>query len=218
MILDLDYLREQLQKAELVPFPWTGEDKNLGAFRSKEELVEWYCQPPGVENQPYRDRAFYTRELAMLSRLMKPRRNVEFGTSLRIGTCILSWLNPTAQLTTVDVNTETFLPGDVRVPMGLLAKHNKIPCEYVTSNSWEYNATGVDLCFIDANHTYYPVAKDSERAWMNRSRDRIWAIAWHDYNDRHPGVVAAVNDFCERHEFKLSKLEDSDTVWLMGDT
>ncbi len=214
---DLEFLRGQLEKANLIPYSWEGEDKNLGAFRSKGELVEWYSQPPGVVNQPYRDRAFYTRELAMLSRMIGPRTIEEFGTSLGIGTCLLHWLNPNADLVTVDVNTETFLPGDVRVPMGYLAKYQRIPARFVTGRSWDFadvSRHGVDLCFIDAEHTYDAVLNDSDRAWHNRSMR--FAIAWHDYNDRHPGVVAAVDEFCEEQRMELHVLPDSDTVWIEG--
>jgi hypothetical protein len=213
---DLEYLRQCLQAATITPCPWGGEDKNIGAFRSKQELIAWYCQPPGAENQPYRDRAFYTRELAMLSRIIKPKTVVEFGTCQGIGTCLLSWLNPKAWLATVDVNAETFLPGDIRAPMGTLAKRQKIVCHYETKLSWEYQTSNVDLCFIDADHSYEAVAKDSETAWLNRSQHGPWAIAWHDYNERHLGVVRAVGEFYRLHGLELQSRPDSDTVWVWG--
>lgn len=215
--IDLDYLRQRLVQATFIPHQWDQEDKNLGAFRSREELIDWYCQPPGVVVQPYRDRAFYTRELAMLSRVIQPRTVVEFGTSIGIGTCLLRWLNPDARLVTVDVNPLTFLPGDVRVPIGYLAKHQGFDCEYVLGPSYDHEAPGTDLCFIDADHRYEPVALDSERAWKNHSTDHKWAIVWHDHNDRHPGVVEAVAGFCAAYNLELQSREDSDTVWVMGE-
>lgn len=216
MIAPLDYLRACLETADLRPYPWDGEDKNLGAFRSREELIAWYCQPPGVVAQPYRDRGFYTRELASLSQWVRPRTVVEFGTSLGIGTCLLAWLNPTAWLVTVDVNDKTYMPGDKIVPMGYLAVWQGIKCGYVLCKSWEYVATNVDLCFIDANHEYWPVLADSDRAWKNRSTDHRWAILWHDHNDRHPGVMRAVEQFCHEKKLILQSEPDSDTVWVMG--
>src|SRR4051812_16302905 len=148
--IDLDYLRQRLLEAKFIPYSWDEEDKNIGAFRSREEFIEWYCQPPGVVNQPYRDRAFYTRELAALSRLVQPRTVVEFGTSLGIGTCLLRWLNPTAHLTTVDVNSVTYMPGDRKVEIGHLAKHQGFECNYVLGPSYDHEAPDTDLCFIDA--------------------------------------------------------------------
>lgn len=217
--VDLDYLRDCLQAAEFKPYPWDGEDRNIGAFRSREELIVWYCQPPGVVAQPYRDRAFYARELAMLSRIIRPRTVVEYGTCQGIGTCLLRWLNPTARLVTVDLNVLTFMPGDKRVPIGHLAKWQNIDCEYVNRNSWNYESpVGVDLCFIDANHYYDPVKWDSDRAWHNRATDHPWAIVWHDHNDRHPGVMQAVAEFCELVGATLQSRLDSDTVWITGGT
>lgn len=212
--IDLDYLRDCISRATFVPFPWIGEDKNLAAFRSREQLIEWYCQPPATDGTPYRDRGFYTRELAMLSRIIQPRNVVEFGTSLGIGTCLLRWLNPNATITTVDIVSETFLPGDVRVPIGHLAKHEDIDCNYVQGKSWEYAMRWVDLCFIDADHSYESVVLDSQRAWDNRPIDHCWAIAWHDHNNRHPGVMKAVSEFCQAKCVQLQSRLDSDTVWI----
>ncbi len=213
---NLEYLRERLQAAEFRPYPWEGEDRNLGSFCStKEALVEWWCQPPGVPQQPYRDRCFYARELAMLSRVIKPEVVVEFGTSLGMGTCLLRWLNPRAWLVTVDANAETFLPGDVRVPMGQLAMHQGIKCGYVRGNSWDYSLPGTaQLCFIDADHSYSAVAGDSMRAWNNRFEAGRWAIAWHDH--QLPDVQRAVAEFCEAVGVELQSRPDSDTVWIWG--
>jgi hypothetical protein len=119
---DLKYLRDCLAKVELIPYEWDGEDKNIGAFRSKKELAAWYGQGPGVDGEPYRDRGFYCRELAMLSRIIKPHSIVEFGTSLGIGTCLFRWLNPDAYVVTVDIATTTFIPGNQIVPMIVLRK------------------------------------------------------------------------------------------------
>lgn len=215
---DLEYLRECIERAEIVPHPWDGEDRNIGAFRSKEELIAWFCQPPGEDGQPYRDRAFYMRELAMLSRLVRPEVVVEFGTCQGIGTCLLRWLNPDARLITIDNREETFIPGDVRVRVGHLARWNHIECTYLLGNSNTCHCLnfGVGLCFIDADHSYSTVLADSERAWENKCAVGKWAIAWHDHNDRHPGVVKAVRNFCRWSQVDLQSRPDSDTVWIMG--
>lgn len=215
--IDLDYLKSKLEKISFTPFKWEGEDKNLFAFNSKELFINWYCQPPSKVKEPWRDCGFYCRELAHVSRIIQPKTIVEFGTSLGIGTCLLHWLNPEAKLITVDINTETFMPGDIRVPIGYLAKQQNIPCEYITSPSSKYKMSNkVDLCFIDGDHSYAGVKEDSTRAWLNRSSNQHWAIVWHDYNDRHPGVVKAVNELCDILGKTLQLREDSDTVWIAG--
>ncbi len=211
MDADLEYLHDCLRRADFTPYPWEGEDRNIGAFRSKEEFIAWYCQPPGVEGEPYRDRGFYTRELAMLSALVQPKVVVEFGTSLGIGTCLLRWLNPEADLATVDNSIVACLPGGA-VEMGYLARLQEFSCKYVYDVSWAYARKDVGLCFIDADHRYEGVIKDSWRAWNNRA-DR-YAIAWHDHNDRHPGVLRAVEEFCSSVGAALQSRPDSDTVWI----
>lgn len=215
--MDLGYLREHLHAAELVPYLWDGEDMNLRAFRCKGDLVAWYGQGPGVNGTPYRDRAFYCRELAHLSRVVQPDTIVELGTSLGIGTCLLHWLNPTAHIVTVDISTRTYMPGDQQVEMGCLAKHNKVGAEYLTMTSWSFSGGPVDLCFIDADHSYRSVIRDSEAAWRNKASGRRWAIVWHDHNEHHFGVMQAVAEFCASKGIQLQSRPDSDTVWIMGE-
>jgi hypothetical protein len=213
---DMEYLRGHLARADLKPFPWEGEDRNLSAFRSYSELVAWYCQPPGKDGQPYRDRSFYCRELAHVSRVIQPRTVVEFGTSLGIGVCLLHWLNPSAEIVTVDVVEETFLPGDRRVPVGYIARLQGFRYHQVIGDSADYDNPEVDLCFIDGCHEYESVLRDSYRAYENRSEDHNWGIVWHDYNDRHLGVVRAVQEFCAYGGLQLQTRPDSDTVWVIG--
>ena len=71
MTESLDYLRKCLEACPFRPYPWDGEDRNIGAFRSREELVAWYCQPPAPDGTPYRDRGFYTRARSL--GVMAPR-------------------------------------------------------------------------------------------------------------------------------------------------
>lgn len=203
------YLRRCLEATPFVPGDWPEEDKNVAAFRTKEAMISWFCQPPGDE--PHRDRGFYCRELSMLSRTVRPNTIVEFGTSLGQGVCLLRWLNPDACLVTVDIATMCTVPGiPTRQPIGCLAKQQGIVCEYVTGLSYEYALPNVDFCFVDANHSYESVLRDSERAWLNRAQKYV--IAWHDYG--LPGVKQAVQEFCAAKQLQLLQRSDSDTVWV----
>lgn len=213
---DMAYLHHCLEVAPLIPIKWAGEDRNLRAFRSKRDLVAWYSQGPGIDGEPYRDRGFYCRELAHLSRTIKPRTVVEFGTSLGIGTCLLRWLNPDADLTTVDCNISTYMPGNILVPIAHIAIEQEIRFSLSLGDSRDYHHRGVDLCFIDGDHSYAGVENDSWQAMRNHSTDHRWAIIWHDYNERHPGVVMAVDEFCETVGIPLQSRPDSDTVWIEG--
>ena len=211
------YFIEHALKAPFTPYDFDGEDRNLLAFRSQSDFISWYGQPPGTPGGCYRDELFYVRELTIISQEIKPRTIVEFGTALGIGTYLLSILNPNALLVTVDNRRTQFMPGDVTVPTGVLAKHQKIPVQYELADSTAFQFTGIDLTFIDADHAYEMVLLDSERAWANRSCDHAWAIAWHDYVPRERGVVDAVNEFCQDHGLKLITRPDSGTVWVRGE-
>lgn len=216
--LDLEYLRRALQVTPLVPHPWNHADRNVGAFRSKEELVAWFGRPPGVRAEPHRDRRFYPRELSHVSRVVRPEVIVEFGTNWGCGACLLHWLNPSARLITVDIAERCVLPSDppTTVQIGYMAQFQGVPCEYVRGESRSFAAGGVGLCFVDADHSYDAVVADTRAAWANRAVDR-WAIVWHDYDiEETPGVVQAVDEFCAERGLILQRRLDSDTVWVEG--
>ena len=59
-----------------------------------------------------------------------------------------------------------------------------------------------DMIFIDAEHTYESVKKDLD-VWLPKARK---LICGHDYFDRFPGVVKAVNE-------KFGTVEFTDVIW-----
>lgn len=190
------------------------EDKNLRAFATRDTFRDWYGQPPGLPGESYRDEGFYTRELARLSQL-KPKKIVEIGTSLGIGTLLLSILNPGAQLVTIDHRTRIPAGDGKEYVVGSLASWNGADFIQIVADSKDQIQSGVELCFIDGGHDYDTVLSDSHNAWVWRA-DK-WAIAWHDYNDRHPGVMRAVGEFCSKHNLWLQQLPDSSTVWAQSE-
>lgn len=213
---DLAFFRDRMADATVASVVLDETDQNLVAFRSQRDVIDWYGQPPAPDGTPYRDRGFYVRELAHLSRIIRPRTIVEFGTSLGIGTCLLRWLNPAATLISVDIARTTSLPNGHMVPIGWLAQLQGIVYTQRIADSATYAHPHVDFCFIDGDHTYDAVSADSARAWENRSHDHPWAIAWHDHNARHPGVQQAVAEFCAAQGLSLRSRDDSDTVWVHG--
>ena len=54
----------------------------------------------------------------------------------------------------------------------------------------------IDLVFVDANHTYEAVVKDSQTA-LKLTEGRNGLIIWHDYESM-PGVTKAVNELIDR--------------------
>lgn len=209
----LDSFKEAFSSKPFYPYLFDREDKNLTAFGSKEAFISWYGQPPG--NEPYRDDGFYPRELTWLSMWCRPKKIVEFGTDKGIGSLMLSRLNPDAIIHTIDIMQEVPMPGDGHVETGFFARS----CENVhfcTGNSKNFEMDGVDLCFIDGDHSADGVWGDSVRAWMNRSAGERWAIIWHDYRNHHDmaGLKAAIWRFSNLVRKKVYKFADSSTVFM----
>jgi predicted O-methyltransferase YrrM len=61
------------------------------------------------------------------------------------------------------------------------------------SRAWSTREEGtIRLLFIDADHRYASVRGDFE-SWISHVTPG-GVVAWHDYNDTHPGVVQAVDE------------------------
>lgn len=209
------HFRDCVDAFDFKPWHFDGEDLNLRAMSSKQAFSDWFAQDPGQVGNPYRDEGFYTREITNVSYTIQPKFIVEFGTSLGLGVLILQILNPDAHIVTVDNRLTQYIPGNIKVETGLLAKHNNVKAEYVHSPTSSFvPSKPVDLCFIDADHSYDAVLDDSVRAWTDRNRRR-GAIIWHDYNNRHLGVMLAVNKFSRQVMKAPMILEDSSTVVMI---
>jgi hypothetical protein len=207
--------RDRMKDLSLEPLNWEGPDLNMRAFNSAAAYIDWFCCHPVIP-EPCRDHSFYVRELTALSALINPSLVVEFGTQVGFGTFLLSKLNPDARLITVDIDKTTGFPDHVLRPTGLLPRMNHVDFTQIFGLSWEtYVASPVDFCFIDADHTYDPVIKDSFWAWEHKN-ESSYVIAWHDYNPEDEsvvGVVRAVNEFSGIVGIDIYRLTDSNTAW-----
>ncbi len=216
----LDYFKKSIDSQLFVPYTdFHGEDKNLLAWRSKEDFISWYGRPPGKIAEPYRDDCFYTRELTWLSMWCQPKTVVEFGTDKGIGTFILKRMNPNAMIYTVDINDKVKMPGDQYVETGFFALDER-NIVFERQDSKNFKQTDVQLCFIDGDHSQDAVWNDSLRAWANRPNEGRWVIIWHDYregSDDFGGLRMAINRFSDLVRKKVCKFEDSSTVWMYED-
>lgn len=210
-----NYFTNMMVGVNLNPLAWEGEDKNLRAFNSKEEFLDWFCHHP-EKPEPYRDYGFYTREFSFLSEFLAPKVIVELGTSLGIGTFMLSNLNPAARIYSVDCNPLQWLPGNTLCTVGKIALHNEVVSTQLFGNSFEAVIPDkFNMCFIDADHSGDSVYKDSLWAWENKDPDN-YVIMWHDFNDTHldfVGLINAVTRFSNEVEITVYKLLDSTTAW-----
>lgn len=58
-----------------------------------------------------------------------------------------------------------------------------------------WNGPTIGLLFIDGEHTYQAVTQDLE-AWLPHCADDAW-VAFHDYCERYPGVIQAVDEWLD---------------------
>jgi predicted O-methyltransferase YrrM len=123
--------------------------------------------------------------LAALVAAKRPQRIVEFGTYDGFSTWHL-WSNSSesTEIVTVDLpagvkvlgSSDSGFQGVAERPY--LPKDGRIRLVEIDSRRWKADVDGVDLCFIDAGHTYECVKNDSEIAFRIVRAGGI--VIWHD--------------------------------------
>lgn len=192
---------------------YQGEDKNLLSWRSKEDYIKWWGQPP--EDESYRDDGFYTRELTWLSKWCNPSVVVEIGTGHGMGSFLLDRLNSLAEIYTVDIAEYADLPNK-KVEIGFFAKRNKCQIYYLK----EKPDIKANFVFIDGDHSERAVWEDSLWAWDHVDKTKRWVIIWHDArqnNEEFRGLLKALNRFSAHIRKKIYKFPDSSTVWMYSE-
>lgn len=141
---------------------------------------------------------------ATLSLFFKPKVIVEFGVKAGWTSLLLSGLNPHAIVYGVDIAEYI---DSTNIPIGYVCGLHKLKNFYLSKmTSWEFILPyQVDLCFIDGDHSYEAVIKDSWRAWNNRNVYSNWIIAWDDYHPTNEGVIRAVDEFTKEVGYELQK-------------
>ena len=71
----------------------------------------------------------------------------------------------------------------------------------------------VDMVYIDAEHTYQAVRDGLIRWWPLISDHGI--MAGHDYDETHPGVMQAVNEFADRHNVCVYLTREHPNSWYI---
>jgi predicted O-methyltransferase YrrM len=63
--------------------------------------------------------------------------------------------------------------------------------------TWNFKGIGSpDFFFIDGAHTYEACRNDSEKSLARATPGSVFI--WHDYDERHPGVVRVLNEWRQR--------------------
>ena len=71
------------------------------------------------------------------------------------------------------------------------------------------NRSNFDLVFLDGDHSYETVAQELEYF-----KD-CTLITGHDYNNSHPSVIQAVNEFLETHKDRSLKVLNTQSVFVI---
>jgi predicted O-methyltransferase YrrM len=130
--------------------------------------------------------------LAVITAGKRPGEILEFGTYDGAGTWHM-WANSdrSARITTLDLpanitvegSTDIGLQGIARRPF--LPEDSRVRLIETDSRAWQPDFSGIDLCFIDAGHSYECVKNDTEKALPMMSAGGV--IIWHDATWRGDG-------------------------------
>jgi predicted O-methyltransferase YrrM len=130
--------------------------------------------------------------LAVITAAKRPGQILEFGTYDGAGTWHM-WANSdgSARITTLDLPPNTKVKGSTDLGLQGIAHRPFLPADSrvrlieTDSRAWQPDVRGVDLCFIDAGHSYECVKNDSEKALPLMSAGGV--IVWHDATWRRHG-------------------------------
>lgn len=130
--------------------------------------------------------------LASITAAKRPKVVLEFGTYIGCSTWHL-WANaaPDAQILTLDLPSHTKVEGSTDAGLQGVTSRPFLPDDprvrllEIDSREWapafpsvDGRDAGVDLCFIDAGHSYECVRNDTEKALSLMNRGGV--ILWHD--------------------------------------
>lgn len=161
-----EYFIKQIESKPFVSVPPVENTGELTAQVSIEDFISHYCYTGNA------------RLWTILSMLIKPKVIVEYGTAMGIRTRLFAKLNPEAIIHSIDKNP---VAGTADAVSGLVAQQEDNVKLYIGDSSG-FAIKNVDMCYIDGDHSFMGVWKDSYRAWANKSKDSPWVIIWDDYH------------------------------------
>jgi len=82
--------------------------------------------------------------------------------------------------------------------------------EYAIGRFYGYE---LDFIYIDGSHEEKEVAADIEAWWPKVSQ--IGILAGHDYDEEHPGVIAAVNTFANKNNLSVRTTGEYNPSWYV---
>jgi len=137
--------------------------------------------------------------LAMLVRVLKPKRCFEIGTSLGLTTSLIASNSaPDCRIDTLDVSADARI-GSVFRGTAAAAKIQ----QHVASSaafSFEPFYRKIDLVFVDGSHEFKDVLRDTAHAISMLTPSGV--ALWHDVAPDSPGVVKALRACADSKQIK----------------
>lgn len=179
------------------------------AFEALFDLVETPAAEAGVQagtGAPTYTSGFNLSILLTLAVAKRPNRILEVGTAWGWTAWGLSRVCPDSEIVAIDIYRELSLPDATdetleRENVGLACRRDprcdKVQVITYDPRSFDISELGrFDLVFIDANHTYSHVFRDSRTVLGIVQPDAV--IAWDDYWQSTPGVMRFVDELNSR--------------------
>lgn len=190
--------------------------KNLGDLFPGGDIAEVVMLPRLIRSHKWAMPEHELLTLGAIARMLQPKLVVEFGTFRGGSTlAIASNMSHSGKVVTVDIDPSTrsthehgLGTGLSEFDVGCLFKNTRFErmIEQRFSNTLSFESSDLvgkaDLVFVDADHTYEFVKRDTLKA-LTLVRPGGWLL-WHDYtwepqNSECAGVTKAVNEFLEQH-------------------
>ena len=137
-------------------------------------------------------------ELEMLLAATKgKKRFLEVGTLHGVTAALLAEANPDCLVVSLDIFRDV-------TPLNWFANRRKNQALYVgtAQDLCLLGAGPFDVIFVDAQHKHEPCLADLLSADEMLAPDgKLFA---HDYDERWPGVVRAVDEFCEKYNWRIA--------------
>ena len=165
-------------------------------------LIQVRGAPPGADERvvmnpiPHGSGSGSVAEMAAIASLVvacRPRAMLEFGTCDGYSTWhLLNNAGPSATVTTLDLPANTKVEGSTDPALQGITRRPYLPADprvrlvEIDSRQWTPDVKGgIDLCFVDAGHSYECVRNDTEKAMSLMGKGGL--LLWHDATWEHWG-------------------------------
>lgn len=156
----------------------------------------------------------YLEMVAYLNKKFRGGHAVEVGSNIGESALMLASVGPFDKVTCVDIWERSLARDRFMKVTSNLRGQGKINVMHCPSEcaAEDISAASLDFVYIDADHRYSGVKRDIA-LWASNIKPG-GMIGGHDYSDRFPGVIRAVDEFVDQNELPPPMLF-LDNSWLV---